>query len=29
MKDRGLASTPYWGLVVAGAMESVDERPVP
>jgi hypothetical protein len=29
MKDTGLASTPYWGRVVAGAMEAVDERRVP
>jgi hypothetical protein len=29
MKDTGLASMPYWGRVVAGAMDAVDERRVP
>jgi hypothetical protein len=29
MKDTGLASTPYRGLVVAGAMEAADERRLP
>jgi hypothetical protein len=29
MKDTELALTPYWGLVVAGAMEAAGERRVP